>query len=94
MACLDLLSFLRLDLMQTVNRIESNRIEQNPTYYSAASERQNLVIELLYPGHSADWILSFPLSSKESSRSSLSLLLLLHTQNIVLFSTRDTVQYA
>jgi hypothetical protein len=42
MACLDLLSFLRLDLMQAVNRIEIDRVSKNPTYYSAASSARIL----------------------------------------------------
>jgi hypothetical protein len=84
MACLDLLSFLRMDLIQTVGEcctallpcaLLPNRIENYPDRHFGASDR----------------LLSFSLSSKEFSRSSLSILL--HTQSIVLFSTSATVQY-
>jgi hypothetical protein len=77
MACLDLLSFLRMDLMQTVGECCTallpcalpNRIENCPYHHFGASDR----------------LISFPHSSKELSRSSLSILL--HTQSIVLLST-------
>jgi hypothetical protein len=88
MACLDLLSFLRLDLMQAVNRID--RIGKPNLLFCSKQAPESCL--LLYPGHSADWILSFPLSVNNHP-DRLSLLLLLHTQNMVLFSTRDTVQY-
>jgi hypothetical protein len=68
MACLDLLCFLRLDLVRAVNRqIRSGSGKTQPT---AASRRQNLVA-ICYPGHSAvgSWL---PPLGKENHPSSCS----------------------